>query len=140
MKRIYFDKQSSPFNKLLALVMIVFLTIYIFTTLTEGREQLNSITGVIGLSASIIFFGKQFIFRNYFAWNKKGFVIKTNSFFSKSYSFAGIEAYSFNKSSFEVIEQNGNKVNFDLTKVRPEDIQRVQAILHEHLPATVVNS
>ena len=134
MKKVYFDRQDSLGNKILVFIMVLFLIIYVITMLGSLSEKINGISGVIGFGASVIFFGKQFIFRYYLGWNKKGFVIKINSFLSYSYAYRDIKSFSFKENRLEILDQHDSSKIYDLNKIIPEDIERIKVILNSAIP------
>jgi hypothetical protein len=135
MKKIFFDKQDSPGNRVFVLIMIIFLGIYMVATLGSLNEQIKGISGVIGFTASVIFFGKQFIFKYYLGWNKKGFVIKINSFLTNSYAYRDIKSYTFKEKRLEIVDQQESSKIIALEQVIPEDIEPSKVSLTTPCPA-----
>ena len=129
MEKVFFDRLDSRKNKLLALPMIVFMLIYVFTAFTNRETYLHQISAILGFGFSVIFFGKQFFFRNYIGWNKKGITIKLNTLLSKSVSFREIRSYSFVNKKLEIERQDGSKFQCSLENLRSDHIDKLKKIL-----------
>ena len=131
MKNVFFDNFSNRKNRLLAIPMVVFMLIYIFTIDDRG-SALHKIGAILGPGLFVVIMGKQFFFRNYLGWNKKGMTLKLNSFFSKTISFEHIIAYSFKNENLEIVRKNGSSFNFSLRDLNPNHIHRIREILLTH--------
>ncbi|MCE2613164.1 hypothetical protein LVD13_09295 [Flavobacteriaceae bacterium D16] len=129
MKKVFFDKLDSRNNKFLALPMIVFMLIYLYTAFADRQSSLHQISAILGFGFSIIFLGKQFFFRNYIGWNKKGITIRLNSLLSKSISFNDISSYSFRNKKLEVEHRNGSKFNCNLENLSSDHVDQLERIL-----------
>jgi len=132
MKKVFFDKLDSRKNKLLAIPMIVFLLIYVFTAFTNPDSSLHKISAILGFGLSVVFFGKQFFYRNYLGWNKKGMTIKLNSLFSKTISFSEIGSYAIEKNRLEIVRLDGSKIDFKLNNLRSDHIDQLQQVLESN--------
>jgi hypothetical protein len=132
MRNVFFDNASSRQNRLLAIPMVVFMLIYILTAFYDQGSLLHKISAILGFGFSVVFLGKQFAFRNYLGWNKKGMVLKLNSFFSKTISFEHIHDYSFENENLEIIRKNGSRFNFSLKDIKPDHIDRIREVISSH--------
>ncbi|WP_238200531.1 hypothetical protein [Capnocytophaga canimorsus] len=81
-----------------------------------------------------------FWFRNYFEWNKMGFLIKINSFFGKNYMVSDIQTIVFQSDGFKIIKNNGNEKTFCLKHIIAESKQRLFDILKSYKGITFISA
>ncbi|MDT9499257.1 hypothetical protein [Capnocytophaga canimorsus] len=81
-----------------------------------------------------------FWFRNYFEWNKMGFLIKINSFFGKNYMVSDIQTIVFQSDGVKIIKNNGNEKTFYLKHITAESKQRLFDILKSYKGITFISA
>ncbi|MFJ1389272.1 hypothetical protein ACI76Q_01720 [Capnocytophaga canimorsus] len=81
-----------------------------------------------------------FWFRNYFEWNKMGFLIKINSFFGKNYMVSDIQTIVFQFDGVKIIKNNGNEKTFCLKHITAESKQRLFDILKSYKGITFISA
>ncbi|MFJ1401412.1 hypothetical protein ACILFO_02140 [Capnocytophaga canimorsus] len=81
-----------------------------------------------------------FWFRNYFEWNKMGFLIKINSFFGKNYMVSDIQSVVFQYDGVKIIKNNGNEKTFCLKYITAESKQRLFDILKSYKGITFISA
>ena len=93
------------------------------------NPKLNKRISAIGFFLLVVYFSKMFWYKNYVQWNKKGAVIRINSFTSKSLSFDEINKTELNDKKLIITKTNGNKVTFDLKEIEESDTRKLNEIL-----------
>jgi hypothetical protein len=136
MKKVYFDKLDGRKNKLLAIPMILFLLIYVFTAFTNRDSNLHQISAIIGFGSAVIFFGKQFYYRNYVGWNKKGLLLRLNSFTSKNVPFHKIESYNISNGRLEIVRKDQKRLTFNLEGISDHEIKKIRDLLRKNTNTT----
>ena len=137
MKKVHFDKQDSLFNQLLLFPMLFFIGLFAYTTLNNDDSTLKMISAVLGFGLLIFQLGKQFFFKNYLGWNKRGVTIKLNSFWSKNINFTDVSSYQIQNTRLQIIRNNGSEFNFNLENIRVDDIDKIRNILNAN---TIANN
>lgn len=132
MKKVHFDKLDGRKNKLLAIPMILFLLIYVYTAFTNRDSNLHQIAAITGFGFAVIFLGKQFFYRNYVGWNKKGLLLRLNSFTSKSIPFHRIESYNISNGRLEIFRKDQKHFTFKLEGISDQDIKKILEILRKN--------
>lgn len=133
MKRIKFTELGfkKDFDTLIVIIGIICLIIGMIAGLGFINKKLMSLAG---LSAVIILFPhfKNFFYKNYFIWNKKGGNIKINSK-TGNIVFSEIENVDLNESQLIFIKKSKNKLVFNLSDINSEDINKLKVILAKHI-------
>lgn len=138
MKSIHFDKIGGSWK-------VNLLMILAFACISIGGLQLidfeNSkiykylfATGFIILS---IYNTRMFFFKNYVQWNKRGALIKIDSFMGKSFTFDNITGTELNAKTLIITQNNGKVTTFDLTDITENDTQKLNEIINNSLAKTV---
>ena len=94
----------------------------------------NKFGALAGMSAALTTFPqfKNFFFKNYFVWNKKGGNLKINSA-SKSIVFSELKSFEFNEKQLLINKKNKNQLEFSLNDINKEDITNLKGILEKHI-------
>ncbi|NER10419.1 hypothetical protein SAMN06265375_10133 [Muriicola jejuensis] len=138
MKRIYFDKMDSRSKKVLAIPMIIFLGIYIYSAFNNRGSVLQSVSGIIGFGFFIFLMSKQFFFKNYVGWNRMGLIIKLNSFWPRNINFGDIKSYKIENNRLHILRKNGSEFNFNLENIGVDDENKIRNILNANIFANNV--
>ena len=102
------------------------------------NPKTNKALTVFGFLLQIIYFTRMFWHRNYVQWNKKGAVIKINSWTAKSLSFNQIKTTELNEKKLTIIKSNGNKITFDLNDIAEPDTNKLNEIIIKNTIANTV--
>ena len=102
------------------------------------NPKLNKRISAVGFFLQVIYFSKMFWYKNYVQWNKKGAVIRINSFSAKSLSFDQIKKTELNDKKLIVTKNNGNEVTFDLNEIAESDTQKLNEIITKNTIANTV--
>ena len=70
-----------------------------------------------------------FWYKNYVQWNKKGAVIRVNSWSGKSLSFDQIKKTELTEKKLIITKDNGKTVTFDLNEIAESDTQKLNEII-----------
>ena len=130
MKRIYFDNLNKNWFFITILVLsIVFLLVGIFEFIPFENPKINKRISGVGFLLQALFFSRMFWYKNYIQWNKKGAVIRINSFIGKSLSFDQIKTTELNEKKLKITKTNGKIVTFDLDEIAESDTQKLNEII-----------
>ncbi|MFO7745026.1 MAG: hypothetical protein R6V36_06565, partial [Psychroflexus sp.] len=88
MKRIHFDSISGSWVRIVLLIASALLILIGYGMIFDYENGLLSAAGFL---LQIIILSKILWYKNFVQWNKKGIVIKTNSFKSKTITFEDIK-------------------------------------------------
>lgn len=70
-----------------------------------------------------------FWYKNYVQWNKKGAVIRVNSFVGKSLNFNQIQRTELNDEKLKITKTDGKTVMIDLNEIEESDTQKLKEII-----------
>ena len=70
-----------------------------------------------------------FWYKNYVQWNKKGAVVRVNSWISKSLNFDQIKKTELIQNTLIITKKNGDTVTFDLNEIKEADSQKLNEII-----------
>ncbi|MBS9767446.1 MAG: hypothetical protein KGV44_07890 [Flavobacteriaceae bacterium] len=133
MKRIHFDN----LNKNLFLIAIIILSIICLIIgllqLIPNNPELNRMIMAIGFLLQLIFYSRMFWYKNYMQWNKKGAVLKINSFFGKTLNFSEIQTTNLIDKKLIITKFNGQKTTFDLENIVEEDREKLNKIINRYI-------
>ncbi len=111
------------------ILSLIFILSGTFEFMEFENPKINKRISAVGFFLQVIYFSKMFWYKNYVQWNKKGAVIRINSFTSKSLSFDEINKTELNDKKLIITKTNGNKVTFDLKEIEESDTRKLNEIL-----------
>lgn len=111
------------------ILSLIFILVGTFELFEFENPKLNKRISAIGFFLQVIYFSKMFWHKNYVQWNKKGAVIRINSWSSKSLSFDQIKKTELNEKKLVITKDNGNTVTFDLNEIAETDAQKLNEII-----------
>ena len=133
MKRIKFTELGFKKNldTLIVVVGIICLVVGLIGLFVYPESKMGSLAAI---SASLTTFPqfKNYFFKNYFVWNKKGGSLKINSK-SKSISFSEIDNFQFEEEKLILTKKNKNKFDFKLSDINVEDADNLKIILAKYI-------
>jgi len=141
MEKIHFDNfQKSWFLITILILSIILLLIGIFEFIPFENPQINKrmLSGV-GFILPALLFSRMLCYKNYFGWNRKGAVIRINSFMGKLLSFDQVKTTELNEKVLTVRKFNEAKITIDLTKIEGSEVQKLYEILVENTIANKSN-
>ena len=126
MKRIRFDNLCK--NKYWIIIMIlalIFILIGFFQPFEIKNPKIYKYLNVTGFLLQTIYWSKLFWFKNTVQWNKKGAVIRINSFMGESVSFKEIKKTELVEKKLTIEKNNGEILRFDLNEILESDTQKL---------------
>lgn len=82
-----------------------------------------------GFFLQAIYWSKLFWFKNTVQWNKKGALIRINSFFGKSLIFDRVKGTELNGKVMIITKKDGTKLKIDLNEFQESDSQKLNEIM-----------
>lgn len=133
MKKIKFTELGFKKNidTLIVIIGVVCLIIGIIGVFGFLNQRFS---GLAGFSVVLTTFPqlKTYFYKNYFLWNKRGGTIKINSK-GKTIIFKEIASYSIENDKLIILKKNKTQLDFPLTDIHKEDIQKIEGILKSHI-------
>ncbi|MBZ9778428.1 hypothetical protein LB452_05770 [Psychroflexus sp. CAK8W] len=136
MQRIHFDKLSVDWVRVTLLIASA-LCILIGYGMIFNYE--NGLISAFGFLIQIFILSRIFWYKNFVQWNKKGIVIKTNSFKSKTITFEDIKTTIPKKDVIKLELQSRSDKKIKLRNIHEDDINRLIRILVEHSHAKFID-
>ena len=139
MKRIHFDNLGK--NKYWIIIMIlalIFILIGFFQPFEIKNPKIYKYLNVTGFLLQTIYWSKLFWFKNTVQWNKKGAVIRINSFMGESVSFKEIKKTELVEKKLTIEKNNGEILRFDLNEILESDTQKLNEIIIKNTIANTV--
>jgi hypothetical protein len=137
-KKIHFDNMKSWIWITILILSLIFILVGAFELFEFESQKLNKRISAIGFFLQVIYFSKMFWYKNYVQWNKKGAVIRINSWSGKSLSFDQIKKTELIEKKLIITKDNGSKVTFDLNKIAESDTQKLNEIIVKNTIANTV--
>ena len=139
MKKIHFDNLRKNWFLITILILsIIFLLVGIFEFIPFENPKINKKISGVGFLLQALYFSRMFWFKNYIQWNKKGAVIRINSFMGKSLSFDEIKKTELNEKKLTITKVNEKKITFDLKEISESDTQKLNEIIVKNTIANTV--
>jgi len=136
-KKIHFDNIRNSIWIAILILSLFFILAGAFELIEFENPKLNKRISAIGFFLQVIYFSKMFWYKNYVQWNKKGAVIRINSWSAKSLNFDQIKKTELVESKLIITKDNGNKVTFNLNEIAESDSQKLNELI---LKNTIVNN
>ena len=138
MKRIHFDNLGK--NKYWIIIILLSLVLIFIEELPIEFEnpKFYKYLRASGFLLQSIYWSKLFWFKNTIQWNKKGAVIRINSFIGKSLSFDQIKKTELNEDKLIITKNGGEIVTFDLNEIAESDTQKLNEIIVKNTIANTV--
>ena len=136
-KKIHFDNMKNWIWIAILILSLIFIFGGTFEIFEFENPELNKGISAIGFFLQVIYFSKMFWYKNYVQWNKKGAVIRINSWSGKSFSFNQIKKAELIEKKLIITKDNGNTVTFDLNEIAESDTQKLNEIM---LKNTIANN
>lgn len=136
-KKIHFDNMKNWIWIAILILSLIFIFGGTFEIFKFENPKLNKGISAIGFFLQVIYFSKMFWYKNYVQWNKKGAVIRINSWSGKSFSFNQIKKAELIEKKLIITKDNGNTVRFDLNEIAESDTQKLNEII---LKNTIANN
>jgi len=128
-KKIHFDNMKNWIWIAILILSLIFILAGTFELFEFENPKLNKRISAIGFFLQVIYFSKMFWYKNYVQLNKKGAVIRINSWNGKSLSFDQIKKIELIEKKLIITKENGNTVTFDLNEIAESDTQKLNEII-----------
>lgn len=128
-KKIQFDNLNNWIWIVILILSLIFILIGSFELIEFENPKLNKSISAIGFFLQVIYFSKMFWYKNYVQWNKKGVVVRINSFLGKTLRFDEIKKTELIEKKLIISKDNGTTVTFDLNKTVESDQQKLNEII-----------
>ncbi len=136
MRNIHFDNiGGNPKYIAMMIIAILCMVVGTFELIDFDNPKINKYLFITGILTVTIFLSKMFWYRNYVQWNKKGAVIRLNSFTTKSVRFDEIRATALNDEEFLLKKRDGETLAFNLHNIVKSDAQKLNEIVKENTAA-----
>lgn len=136
MQRIHFDSISGSWVRIVLLMASALLILIGYGMIFDYENGLLSAAGFL---LQIIILSKILWYKNFVQWNKKGIVIKTNSFKSKTITFEDIKTIIPENDIIKLELQSKSDKKIKLRDIHEDDINRLIRILVEHSHAKFID-
>jgi len=137
-KKIQFDNMNNWIWIVILILSLIFILIGSFELIEFENPKLNNSISAIGFFLQVIYFSKMFWYKNYVQWNKKGVVVRINSFMGKTLRFDEIRKTELIEKKLIITKENGTTVTFDLNKIAESDQQKLNEIIVKNTIANTV--
>ena len=138
MKKIHFDNLGK--NKYWLIIILLSLGLIFIEELPIEFEnpKMYEYLRASGFLLQAIYWSKLFWYKNTVQWNKKGAVIRINSFMGKSLSFDKIKQTELNQNKLTITKIDGEIVTFDLNEIAESDTKKLNEIIIKNTIANKV--
>jgi len=139
MKKIHFDNlRKNNFLIIILILSLILILIGFFQPFEIENQKVYKYLNVVGFLLQTIYWSKLFWFKNTVLWNKKGAVIRINSFFGESLSFDQIKKTELNEKKLIITKSGGEIITFDLNEFVESDTQKLNEIITKNTIANTV--
>lgn len=130
LKTIHFEQLNSlSFIKFSVLGFAVACFILSHTLLEDSPYE--SIR-IFGYMIPLIYLSRRFWFKNYVRWNKHMMILKFHYFVDHSFKFTDIHSIQRLENQLKITLSSGKIYDFNIEKVSPEDISKLNKIIIEY--------
>ena len=141
MKKIHFGNLNKKGRWILLPVILIGLFLIIngaFDFIEFTNPKMNKYLNAIGYLIVFGFSTQMFWYQNYVQWNKRGILIKIESFFGKNIKFKEIKSSELNDKKLIILETYGNKIEIDLSHIIESDVEKLMDIINKNTIANTV--
>jgi hypothetical protein len=138
MKRIHFENMKGWIWVSVLILSLVFILAGTFELIEFENPKWNKRISAIGFFLQVIYYSKMFWHKNYVQWNKKGAIIRINSWTGKTLSFSQIKTTELNEKVLIITKKDETKTTFDLNEIAESDTQKLNEIIVKNTIANTV--
>lgn len=125
MKRIKIHKQGSGFDKIIAIVMVFFLTIHIAGFVTDAEGQIYVVSQIMVHLFTLVVIGSLYLKSDHVNWSKNGMTIKLKNRFHKSIHFNDIREVQIQDQTLIIKQIQSDTLTFDVSEYAGEDVEKL---------------
>ena len=137
MKRIHFDTMLNWIWIVIVVLSVVFILIGTFEIFEFENSEINKRISFVGFLLQVIYVTLVFWYKNYVLWNKRGSIIRINSFMTKSLNFDQIKTSELDEKKLILTKYNGSKVTFDMNNIAESDTHQLNDLILKHVSNTI---
>jgi len=138
MKKIHFDNNKNWIWIIVLIISLVLILAGTFEFFDFENPKLNKRISAIGFFLQVIYYSKMFWHKNYVQWNKKGAVVRINSWSGKTLSFDNIKKTELIEKKLIITKDNEKTVTFDLNDIAESDTRKLNEIIVKNTIANTV--
>ncbi|MFK8283544.1 hypothetical protein [Capnocytophaga canis] len=134
MKEIkFFDNHDVKSFRFWLIVFSGILMVMVFIDMCFWEASLvRPYIQVLAYSGITLYLLIPFLYKNTVEWNKRGMVLKLNTFvFSKTFSFGEIQSVQFTDDTLKIVRSDGEVYSFDLTNIAPQSVEQLKEIFRQ---------
>jgi hypothetical protein len=132
MEKIKFNEVSFSRKPITALILIcagLFPVLGIFELIDFMSEDTIKLV-TVACSLGLAFHGlRQFFYRNYVQWNKRGINIRVNNFWGLNFSFSDVKHVNFAEDRYTLQMYGGRTKNIDLSGIEQKSKEQLLQLL-----------
>ena len=135
MEKIQFDNLQSKRVSILMILAAIFILVGVFKPFNLFSAEIYKWMSFLGFLLQIILFSRMFWFKNYVQWNKRGIVIKIDSWFGfgESLKFNDIKSINFEETTIELTLFGGRRKRIiNVSHIVLADRQQLQQLLQKY--------
>ena len=137
MKRIHFDTMRNWIWIVIVVLSVVFILSGTFEIFEFENPEINKRISFVGFLLQVIYVTRVFWYKNYVLWNKRGAIIRINSFMTKSLNFDQIKTSELDEKKLILTKYNGSKVTFDMNNIAESDTHQLNNLILKHVSNTI---
>ena len=137
MKRIHFDTIRNWIWIVIVVLSVVFILSGTFEIFEFENPEINKRISFVGFLLQVIYVTRVFWYKNYVLWNKRGAIIRINSFMNKSLNFDQIKTSELDEKKLILTKYNGSKVTFDMNNIAESDTHQLNNLILKHVSNTI---
>ena len=126
---IFYDLGKENYWLVLMIFSLILIGTGIFKPFDLENKNPYNYFFVGGFVLQVLYYSILFWFRNTILFNKKGIVIRINSFFGKSLRFDEITTAEFNEKILTLSNTNGHQIKIDLSEFSDADSRKLFEIM-----------
>lgn len=135
MKKIHFDHIGGDWKwAFLFAISLIFILTGFFELIDFSTPVVNQWLIISGSFIPVVFLSKLFWHKNVVQWNKKGLVIRVQSYLGKSLRFSDIESTHLSDQKLTITTRSGKQLLFDLGEFPESDSIKLNDILANRTP------
>ncbi|TXF90406.1 hypothetical protein FUA23_06340 [Neolewinella aurantiaca] len=138
MKPIKFQELSFNGSNAPWLVLMVTGIVFIMLNLFEVFSFMDpTVLKFLNAGSYLLAFSvhvRPFLYRNYVEWNKRGIVIRVNSFFGVNFSFADVKSIDYSDDAYRIYtHKGGSPKTIQLAGIEAGSRNRLKEVLQQYV-------
>lgn len=118
------------------IISVILILIGSFELIQFENPKIIKRIGAVGFGLFAVHASKMFWYKNYVQWNKKGALIKIDTFMGTTLNFNQIKKTELIEKKLIITKFNGNQVTFDMHTIASTDTQKLNDIIVKNTVAS----